>query len=78
MADKYGQITSSDVAFERSEPLFLIRSTDPLGPTIVMLYHALARMAGCSQEFLDSVLTKAGHMEQWQHENTQLVKSRPD
>lgn len=75
---KYGDITASGKVFHPDEPVFLIRSTDPLGPTAVMLYHALAVMAGCTQEFRDEVLARAGRMEQWQHEHPTLVKQRPD
>ncbi len=75
---KYGEIFATNKTFHKDEPVFLLRGTDPLAFTTIMLYHALARVAGCSQGFLDEILTHAGNMETWQHENTHLVKTRPD
>lgn len=78
MAEKYGTIFASGKTFHPKEPVFAVRGTDPLAVTTIMLYHALARMAGCTQEFLDDILTHAGRMEAWQHDHPTLVKDRPD
>lgn len=75
---KYGDIFATNKTFHPKEPVFLLRATDPLGPTAIMLYHAICRMAGCSDEFLGDVVAHAGRMEQWQIENPTLVKPRPD
>lgn len=75
---KYGTISATGKTFNPGEPIFILRATDPLAPTTVMLYHALCVMAGCSKEFLAEVVEHARKIEAWQHDNPLLVKVRPD
>lgn len=78
MADKFGTLSSSKKKFHPDEPLFPLRATDPLAATTVMLYHALAVMAGCSKEFLAEIVERAKVIENWQIAHPTLVKARPD
>lgn len=75
---KYGTITASDKKFHEGEPIFLIRSTDPLASQGVLDYARRAEKAGADPEFVESCFDFAMTVAEWQRNNPELVKALPD
>lgn len=77
MAGKYGIIVSQRKKFHPGEPIVLFRSTDPITPEIVLVYIEMAKQQGCSQEFIDSLMSLRDDVIMWQIGNPELVKKVP-
>ena len=75
---KYGIITAEKKEFHPNEPLFLFRATDPLTVTAIKMYTALAEFLGADYEFIDQLTDHAERIENWQRENSDLVKTVPN
>lgn len=81
---KYGKITAEHgdrvhgkpgvPLNESDEPVFIIRSQDLLGPTVVRNYAESASRHGASAELVASAYAAADKMSNWQGENPGLVK----
>lgn len=75
---KYGEIRASKKDFHPGEPIFILRATDPLAPSLIEEYAARAEGAGCAPEFITQAMDHAQRMRKWQRLNADLVKGRPD
>lgn len=74
---KYGIITTGKKELHKDEPLFLLRSTDPLAPTLCRMYAVLCKAYGCTPEHVAAAEACAVRMEGWQKANPELVKEKP-
>lgn len=75
---KYGEITASKKQFHPGEPVFLLRSTDPLAYMAVLDYVKWCVAAGCTDEHVEAVQEHAMRIRDWQRANPDLVKRLPD
>lgn len=71
---KYGTIYSSNKKFHASEPVFLLRATDQLAPSIIRDYASLCKRFGCEQSHYFAALDHAQRIANWQSSHQELVK----
>ena len=75
---KYGTIYSSNKKFHPSEPVFLLRATDPFAVPVIREYADYCRQNGCEAAHVFAAMEHADRIAAWQGANPKLVKRLPD
>lgn len=75
---KMGEVTSSEKEFHEGEPVFVIRAQDPLATQAIMAYRDICINNGCNTAHIDAIENARDAVDNWQTDNDELVKDRPD
>lgn len=75
---KYGVVKTEHKEFHEGEPVFIIRAQDPLAVEAIDAYGEICSKAGVNSDHLAAVAKAAGEFQDWQEDNSSLVKEEPD